>query len=96
CGRCGSGSFAMISPAEIDSTYPCPRCATPLPHNSRFCGRCGLSITPAADQHMSSPPSFNQQTSARPPQPAERVCQRCRTAYPQNIKFCGRCGLTLQ
>jgi serine/threonine-protein kinase len=97
CGRCGSGSFAMISPGETASaTYPCPRCANPLPHNSRFCGRCGLSIVPATDQHMSSPPSFDPRSGFGAPQSAERVCQRCRTAYPPHIKFCGRCGLTLQ
>ncbi len=97
CGRCGSGSFAMISPGETSSTYPCPRCAAPLPNNSRFCGRCGLTLqsavgnspSAAGDQHLSSPPSFT-------PQSAERVCQRCRTAYPPHIKFCGKCGLTLQ
>ncbi|MFN0279588.1 MAG: protein kinase domain-containing protein [Pyrinomonadaceae bacterium] len=97
CGRCGSGSFTMISPGESASTYPCPRCTNPLPLNSRFCGRCGLSITPGMQQHTSSPPSFTPHSAFRtPPLTAERVCQRCRTAYPQHIKFCGKCGLTLQ
>ncbi len=95
CGRCGSGSFTMISPGESASTYPCPRCSAPLPHNSRFCGRCGLNITPAMQQHTSSPPSFNP-SSFRNPQSVELRCQRCGGTYPPHIKFCGRCGLTLQ
>jgi serine/threonine-protein kinase len=32
CGRCGGGSFALVSAGETASTYPCPRCATPLPN----------------------------------------------------------------
>jgi serine/threonine-protein kinase len=95
CGRCGSGSFKMISQGESASTYPCPRCSTPLPNNSRFCGRCGLNIPIATDQHSSSPPSFTPGTpNAMPPQ-VTRICTRCGGTYPPNIKFCGRCGLTL-
>ena len=45
CGRCGSGSFTMISPGQTVGTYPCPRCSAPLPENSRFCGRCGLTVS---------------------------------------------------
>jgi len=100
CGRCGSGSFTMIRPGGAAGTYPCPRCANQLPENSRFCGRCGLNITPGMQQHYSSPPSFNPPSAilnpqVAPPQ-AERLCRRCGGAYPAHIKFCGRCGLTLQ
>ena len=109
CGRCGSGKFTMISPGESVSTYPCPRCAAPLPNNSQFCGRCGLNITPGvrtaggsgnSTGRTSSTPSFSPHSALRtpnsgPPQ-AERLCQRCGGAYPPHIKFCGRCGLTLQ
>src|SRR5678816_1470779 len=31
CGRCGGGSFKLVSPGEVPSTYPCPRCSTSLP-----------------------------------------------------------------
>ena len=100
CGKCGSGSFTMITPGGSTATYPCPRCSAPLPENSRFCGRCGLNITPSMLQHNSSPPSFNPQSAFRNPQSAppqaERLCRRCGGAYPVHIKFCGRCGLTLQ
>ncbi|MBK8467073.1 MAG: protein kinase [Chloracidobacterium sp.] len=100
CGRCGSSNFKMISAGEGSETYPCPRCSSPLPHNSRFCGRCGLNITPAMQQHNSSPPSFTPHSASgtphsMPPQ-VTRLCTRCGGTYPPQIKFCGRCGLTLQ
>lgn len=95
CGRCGSGSFVMITPGEAATTYPCPRCATRLPDNSRFCGRCGLNITPAMMPQPRPAAGFTSAyQSAMPPQ-AERLCRRCHTVYPAHIKFCGRCGLTL-
>ena len=99
CGRCGGGSFRMISPGESSSTYPCPRCSTFLPESSRFCGRCGLNITPSMQQHSSVPPSFSPQSSFRDPQSnppqVTRLCGRCGGTYPPHIKFCGKCGLTL-
>lgn len=120
CGRCGGGSFTLITPGETASTYPCPRCSAPLPQNSRFCGRCGLNIKPSQSGSSSfSPPSairspnsssppyqggldaFRGQGGSftgqqQPPRSAQRLCQRCREAYPPHIKFCGKCGLTLQ
>lgn len=99
CGRCGSGRFVSISQrTSPDGTYPCPRCSAPLPTSSKFCGRCGLNITPSMQIHGSQAPSFSSGSGGRnsiPPQ-AERLCQRCGGAYPAHIKFCGRCGLTLQ
>ena len=95
CGRCGSGSFVMVTPGESLGTYPCPRCATSLPDNSRFCGRCGLNIPSAAPPQASNAVGFaSGHQSAMPPQ-AERLCRRCGGVYPAHIKFCGRCGLTL-
>jgi NADH pyrophosphatase NudC (nudix superfamily) len=94
CGRCGSGSFKMISPGESDATYPCPRCAAAILNNSRFCGRCGLNITPAQQTAARQPANFTAPYQSIPPQ-AERLCRRCGGAYPPHIKFCGRCGLTL-
>lgn len=93
CGRCGGGSFTLVSPGEAPSTYPCPRCSTSLPINSRFCGRCGLNITPASNISR-QPASFTSVHQSAPPQ-AERLCRRCGGAYPAHIKFCGKCGLTL-
>lgn len=108
CGRCGGGNFAPISASNLSITYPCPRCAAPLPANSRFCGRCGLNTSNSSQIHTrSSPPyqggmaegrggSFAGIHGSQPPSQAERLCQRCGTAYPPHIRFCGRCGLTLK
>lgn len=95
CGRCGSGSFQVISRAEPSLTYPCPRCAAPVINNTRFCGRCGLNITPAQQTAARQPANFTSPYQSIPPQ-AERLCRRCGGAYPPHIKFCGKCGLTLQ
>jgi len=96
CGRCGGGTFVLVSAGEVGNTFPCPGCASPLPMNSRFCGRCGLSMTrdqqPRSTSNM--PVGFVTQQQTPPPQ-AERLCRRCGGAYPAHIKFCGRCGLTL-
>jgi hypothetical protein len=50
--------------------------------------------------HTSAPPSFDPHSAFRTPQSnppqAERLCRRCGGVYPAHIKFCGRCGLTLQ
>ena len=95
CGRCGSGSFRMITPGQNFSTYPCPRCAAPVLSNTRFCGRCGLSITSAQQLAARQPANFMAPGQSIPPQ-AERLCRRCGGAFPPHIKFCGKCGLTLQ
>ncbi len=96
CGRCGSGTFSMITPGQvIGSSYPCPRCSAAVAGNTRFCGRCGLNISPSQQFAAQQPVNFRQ-TSRSIPAQAERLCQRCGGAYPPHIKFCGRCGLTLQ
>lgn len=96
CGRCGSGSFIMVTPGHDSATYPCPRCKAPLPMNSRFCGRCGLNITPPSAPTSSQAVGFTSAYRQTMPPQAERLCKRCGGAYPAHIKFCGRCGLTLQ
>jgi hypothetical protein len=102
CGRCGGGRFVMVSAGDAaPSGFPCPRCQAPLPPNSRFCGRCGMNI-PAGNIHASQPPSYNQAPTTQPqyfagqPQQVTRLCRRCNTTYPPHIRFCGKCGLTLQ
>ncbi len=96
CGRCGNGTFARVSPGQSASTYPCPRCSSPLPHNSRFCGRCGLNITPPGQSASGQGVNFTSNVHQSSPPQAERVCRRCGGAYPPHIRFCGRCGITLQ
>ncbi|NOT47866.1 MAG: protein kinase, partial [Acidobacteria bacterium] len=95
CGRCGNRSFVMVSAGESPNSFPCPRCANLLPEHSRFCGRCGLSIGPTAPLTASQPVGFVTNRSAFAPQQAERICRRCNGSYPPHIKFCGRCGHSL-
>ena len=94
CGRCGSGSFTLVSPGDVAASTPCPRCFTPLPQNSRFCGRCGLNTTSSPPAGISASGPGSAPRSVYPSQ-AERLCRRCGGAYPAHIRFCGRCGLTL-
>lgn len=97
CGRCGGGRFVMISRGESAvGTYPCPRCTAPLAQNARFCGRCGLNIPPASTSASGQPVNFTGQIHLSSPPQAERLCKRCGGAYAAHIKFCGKCGLTLQ
>ena len=96
CGRCGSGSFVLVTAGEGSGTYPCPRCSALLPNNSRFCGRCGLHISPPAADTSRPADRFTSSLRTSVPAQAERLCKRCGGAYPVHIKFCGRCGLTLQ
>ncbi len=93
CGRCGSGSFALVAQAQSPSGIPCPRCGTLVVGGSKFCGRCGYNM-PAAEPSFRQPANFSSPGSM--PSQAERLCRRCGGAYPPHIKFCGRCGLTLQ
>jgi predicted amidophosphoribosyltransferase len=106
CGRCGNSTFSLISQGDQPQNHTanrnesmsgsCPRCGAKLLTNSKFCGRCGLSINQTGSLHVSQPPSFTSQfQQTQSPQPVQRVCPRCRTAYPPHIKFCGRCGSAL-
>jgi ribosomal protein L40E len=98
CGRCGNSSFTLISPGDNVQTTSCPRCSAHLPAFTKFCGRCGMNIS-QSNIHASQPPSFNSNYQSNypssNPQPVQRVCPRCRTAFPPHIKFCGRCGTSL-
>ncbi|HEY0426536.1 MAG TPA: protein kinase [Pyrinomonadaceae bacterium] len=65
------------------------------------------SVSPNPNQHVSTPPSVSgNQPSSTPssfkstlPQSinrqVEKICLRCGSSFPPNIKFCGRCGTTL-
>ena len=94
CGRCGSGSFIMVSPGEAGGTFPCPRCAARLQDGARFCGRCGLNTAPQV-QPTSIAVGFTSTYQNPLPAQAERLCRRCGNNYPAHIKFCGRCGISL-
>ncbi|MGI8409315.1 MAG: double zinc ribbon domain-containing protein, partial [Pyrinomonadaceae bacterium] len=95
CGRCGSRSFNQVSAGESPDAFPCPRCSNLLPENSRFCGRCGLSISLNTGASKNEAIGYLQNHQLNLPPQAERICRRCNESYPPNIKFCGRCGYTL-
>lgn len=93
CGRCGSGSFAMVSRGDVSLSGRCPRCSSPMPGDSRFCGRCGLGLS---SQGLAfTPPVFAPGVHVAVPAQAERICPNCSGVFPANIKFCGRCGIGL-
>lgn len=95
CGRCGNRSFVLVSAGESPNSFPCPRCSNLLPEHSRFCGRCGLSIGPTAPLNSSQPVGFVTNRSVSSSQQAARICKRCNGSYPPHIRFCGRCGYSL-
>ena len=97
CGRCGSRSFTLVSPGENSLKFiHCPRCHTQLPANSKFCGRCGFNFM--QDNNLRPTQAFGFTSGIvqqPPPQPVQKICRRCGTAFAPHIKFCGRCGSTL-
>lgn len=95
CGRCGNTRFNLISPGELPLTTTCPRCRTSLPANSKFCGRCGMNFSQSGNLNNTLPIGFTSNVSQKAPASVERVCRRCNTVYPPNVKFCGRCGVSL-
>lgn len=95
CGRCGGGSFTVVSHGQMPNSFPCPRCSNSLPSNSRFCGRCGLNIEPTSAPTAVWPAVRFTSDAREPTGQAERICGRCGSSFPPNIKFCGRCGTSL-
>lgn len=95
CGRCGNTNFTMIS-SSGPPPITCPRCSSKLPAQTKFCGRCGYNMTTGnLNSHISQPPSGSGQATSYAPRSVERVCRNCNISFPANIKFCGRCGLSL-
>lgn len=95
CGRCGNRSFTLVAEGEIPRTIDCPRCHSQLPANSKFCGKCGFNIPPNAAS--GSPNRVGFAPSPHPPAQnlPTRRCPRCRGEFPGHIKFCGKCGYSL-
>jgi serine/threonine protein kinase len=86
----------------------CQRCGAKYPPTTKFCGRCGVTITGAPFQGgangsslRNTPPPQSlvgqRPQPAQPPQPPTQgaFCVSCGTSYPPGTRFCGRCGNTI-
>ncbi len=95
CGKCGNHSFNVISESENQTSFQCPRCSAILPPDSKFCGRCGLNLSQSGSFPKPSPAGFPSNFQLDVPRLLEKICGRCGSKFPPNIKFCGRCGNNL-
>jgi ribosomal protein L40E len=95
CGRCGNTQFTLISAGDKQPDLACPRCSTQLPAGAKFCGRCGYNFMQAANAQSTQSVGFRSGFPTNPPRSVEKICRRCSSSYPPNIKFCGRCGYSL-
>ncbi len=99
---------APVNPANSMSNqgadFPCPRCHSMLPPESKFCGKCGLKLFATNNnQPQQTAPNqvsvYNQNPNAsffnQPPRAVEIICRQCNTSYPPTAKFCGKCGIPL-
>lgn len=123
----GAGSSSSSSGASQPSAFPanpvggsvvahsnevvCPRCGVKYSPGTRFCGRCGTTITigplsggasgPGSSRNVAPTPFVSNmpQPSPPPPTPPSRpqgaFCTPCGTQYPAGTRFCGRCGNTI-
>jgi serine/threonine protein kinase len=94
CGRCSNRSFDSIN--ENRQQNICPRCSARLSRTSRFCGHCGFNL-----EYPNISASNQKYTNSANSSPSsirgvEKICPRCHIAFPPNIKFCGRCGRSLE
>jgi serine/threonine protein kinase/ribosomal protein L40E len=75
----GSRNYDTPHPAGVI----CPGCNANLPMGTKFCGRCGSTVTSAP---------ANKPVSSRP---VQVICRQCSSSYPPGTKFCGRCGVVI-
>jgi serine/threonine protein kinase len=95
CGKCGNHSFNVVSETVNQSSFPCPRCSATLPADSKFCGRCGLNLSQTGSVPKPSPIGFPSNSQLGTARQFEKICRRCGSVFPPDIKFCGRCGNNL-
>ena len=81
CGRCG----LKIEPAADQ-----PAAAPPKVNEHQSVPPSTADSQPSS-QASSFKSAFSQTTSRQ----VEKICLRCGSSFPPNIKFCGRCGTTL-
>ena len=89
----------------------CQRCGFKYPPGTKFCGRCGITITtgplsggvnrPSPSGNPAPTPYSSPMPYAAPPEPIpparpqSAFCVPCGTSYPAGTRFCGRCGNTI-
>lgn len=99
CGRCGLRTDNIHTSNQPNSL---PNSSLPNNNQSNFTPR---SFVQPNSQNI-VPPSNNQTTGTPPAnlrtvfpkgvaRAVEKICLKCGSSYPSNIKFCGRCGGTL-
>jgi serine/threonine protein kinase len=82
CGRCG---MKIESPSSVPNA-PAPTTLSQQP---------SLPSSISESQPSSQPSSFKASFSQTINRQVEKICLRCGSSFPPNIKFCGRCGTTL-
>lgn len=92
CGKCGNHSFNLVGETANQTSFPCPRCSATLPSDSKFCGRCGLNLSQSGGAPKFSTIGFPPNAPLGGGRPFEKICARCGSVFPPDIKFCGRCG----
>ncbi len=93
CGRCGNRSFASVN--ENRQQNICPRCSAHLSPTSKFCGLCGFRLEQSNISASNQKNTSSASVSPHSVQGVAKICPHCQTAFPPNIKFCGRCGSSL-
>jgi membrane protease subunit (stomatin/prohibitin family) len=96
-GAPGPGAGGAVVPGTGSSGTPCPRCQSPNPPGTKFCGNCGAPAAVAAGcpkcQAALTPGSkFCGNCGQAVVAAAPAACPRCQNALAPGTKFCGNCG----
>jgi predicted amidophosphoribosyltransferase len=64
----------------------CPKCATKLPTNLRYCTQCGTKLEHTPVYQSPDPKSFEPTI----------ICPHCSAPVPITSKFCRKCGSSME
>lgn len=100
-GRATTGG-ASAAPGPIPSggaagTTPCPKCQSPVPAGTKFCGNCGTVMAAAGVCAKCQTPltpgsKFCGNCGQAVGVAAAAACPKCNTPVVPGAKFCGNCG----
>lgn len=108
CGRCGmrfeqaqavapnqqpQNNFQNNQPTNNAQSNFVPQTNTPPPNVQPITPP--QNIQPTNTSQMNSPSNLRTLFPQGVSRPVEKICLKCGSSYPPNIKFCGRCGGTL-